>query len=343
MTNEKSYNPHKKEAQLRAESETWDTSKITRATAEDIPIIDFKDYFTNPTEDKLTELAAQLLYASTEVGFYYLKGHGVSNEVIQEAFAASKRFHNLPLAQKHTIKMDREEWPVGGVGYLPFHTRKLPTRKKGNANEAFLIKRQITGNKSITLDDNQWLAETILPGFRQTVETYAAAMERLALKLLPIYCRALKVKSDFFEAGFTTPMYRLRMTKYPSIKAYEEDEFGIAPHVDSTFITILAQDKEGLVIYNEKKQDWMLAPVIPDAFIINTGELLRQWTNDYFLSIKHFANNNNADTPRYSIPFFFNANADYRMHCIPTCCSERNPPKYPPFSYLESQASVQGE
>ena len=288
MTNEKSYNPHKKEAQLRAESETWDTSKITRATAEDIPIIDFKDYFTNPTEDKLTELAAQLLYASTEVGFYYLKGHGVSNEVIQEAFAASKRFHNLPLAQKHTIKMDREEWPVGGVGYLPFHTRKLPTRKKGNANEAFLIKRQITGNKSITLDDNQWLAETILPEFRQTVETYAAAMERLALKLLPIYCRALKVKSDFFEAGFTTPMYRLRMTKYPSIKAYEEDEFGIAPHVDSTFITILAQDKEGLVIYNEKKQDWMLAPVIPDAFIINTGELLRQWTNDYFLSIKHF-------------------------------------------------------
>jgi len=37
------------------------------------------------------------------------------------------------------------------------------------------------------------------------------------------------------------------------------------------------------------------------------------------------------------------ANADYRMHCIPTCQSATNPPKYPPFSYLESQANVQGE
>lgn len=343
MKNEKPYNPHKKEAALRAESESWDTSTIKRASVDDIPIIDLKDYFANPTKKALNELAEQLLYASTQVGFYYLKGHGVANDLIQQTFSESKQFHQLPLVEKNSIKMDRPEWQVGGVGYLPFHTRKLPTRKKGNANEAFLIKRQAGGDKPITLADNQWLAETILPDFRQNVEIYAKAMEELALNLLPIYCRALKVEDSFFNEGFTTPMYRLRMTKYPSIKAYDEDEFGIAPHVDSTFITILAQDKEGLVIYNEKQQNWMLVPVVEDAFIINTGELLRQWTNDYFLSIKHFANNNNSDTPRYSIPFFFNANADYRMHCIPTCCSEINPPKYPPFSYLESQASVQGE
>ncbi len=336
------YNPHKKEAQLRAESEAWDLSNITRATEADIPIIDLQDYLTNPTEEALDSLAAQLLYASTKVGFYYLKGHGVSPDLVQQTFATSKRFHDLPIEQKSSIKMDRKEWPVGGVGYMPFHTKKLPTRKKGNANEAFIIKRQV-GGKDVSLGENQWLAESAVPGFRKDVETYAAAMEQLALKLLPIYCRALKVDTGFFKEGFTAPMYRLRMTKYPSIKNYEEDEFGIAPHVDSTFITLLAQDKEGLIIYNEKQKHWMLAPVIEDAFIVNTGELLRQWTNDYFLSIKHFANNNHSDTPRYSIPFFFNANADYRMHCIPTCCSENNPPKYPPFSYLESQASVQGE
>lgn len=337
-----SYNPHKKEAELRSESEAWDTSKIEAAQAGDIPILDLQAYFEHPTEETLKALAKELLYVSTEVGFFYIKGHGVSTEFIANTFSEVKRFHSLPLSDKMEIRMDRADFPIGGVGYLPFQNRKLPTRKKGNANEAFIIKRQ-SGKPPVTLADNQWVAESKLPGFRKNIEAYAAAMEQLALKLLPVYSRALQVQSDFFKEGFQSPMYRLRMTKYPSIKNYEEDEFGIAPHVDSTFITILAQDKEGLVIFSEKRKCWIHAPVVEGAFIVNTGELLRQWTNDYFISVKHFANNNKGDEVRYSIPFFFNATADYRMHCVPTCCSEKNPPKYPPFSYLESQASVQGE
>lgn len=336
------YNPQDKEAQLRAESEAWDISIIERAKTDDIPIIDLQEYFANPEEKELNRIAEQLLSASTDVGFFYIMGHGISSDLIDQTFSESKRFHDLPLELKNGIRMDRTEWPIGGVGYLPFQNRKLPSRKKGNANEAFIIKRQ-SGRFNVDLDENQWIAEEVLPGFKGNILTYADAMEKLALQLLPIYCRALNVSLNFFDEGFTSPMYRLRMTKYPSIKSYGSDEFGIAPHVDSTFITLLTQDTEGLTIYSEKRKRWVLAPVIKDSFIVNTGELLRQWTNDRFISVKHFANNNYSESPRYSIPFFFNANADYRMQCIPTCCSEENPPKYPPFSYSESQASAQGE
>ena len=83
--------------------------------------------------------------------------------------------------------------------------------------------------------------------------------------------------------------------------------------------------------------------MIENAFIVNTGELLKQWSNDYFISVKHFANNNTSDKPRYSVPFFFNASADYPMTCIDSCCSESNPASYPTMSYLESQSVVQGE
>ena len=238
--------------------------------------------------------------------------------------------------------MDRPEWPVTGVGYLPFHNRKLPARKKGNANEAFIVKREL-GPRNVSLDDNQWPAEQVLPGFRRNVESYADAIEGLAMKLLPIYARALGVEAGYFDQAFRSPMYRLRLSRYPSIKKHGTEEFGIAPHVDTTFFTILAQDSEGLIIYNEPRKCWIKAPVIDDAFIINTGELLKQWTNDRFISVKHFAKNNTDNLPRYSIPVFFNATADYRMHCIPTCCSDENPPKYPAVSYLESQAVVQGE
>ncbi|MEM7207654.1 MAG: 2OG-Fe(II) oxygenase family protein [Pseudomonadota bacterium] len=133
------------------------------------------------------------------------------------------------------------------------------------------------------------------------------------------------------------------MTRYPTIAKQDIDEFGIAPHVDTTFFTLLAQDSPGLCIFSEKRPRWIHAPVLENAFIVNTGELLKQWANDRFISVKHFANNNESHQDRYSIPFFFNANADYKMACVPSCCGPDNPAKYPPISYLESQASVQGE
>jgi len=266
MNRKAPYNPQRKENQLRAESESWDTSKIEKAKPGDIPIIDLQPYFEHPCETTLNELAEKLHEVSTKVGFFYIKGHGIASELIDQTFSEIKRFHSLPLAEKMKIQMDRKGFPIGGVGYLPFQNRKLPTRKKGNANEAFIIKRQ-SGGKSVSLEDNQWIPEKILPNFKHNIENYAMKMEHLALKLLPVYCRALSVDLNFFEEGFKSPMYRLRMTKYPSIKNYEKDEFGIAPHVDSTFITLLAQDKEGLVIYSEQRKCWINAPVVKDAFI----------------------------------------------------------------------------
>ena len=47
--------------------------------------------------------------------------------------------------------------------------------------------------------------------------------------------------------------------------------------------------------------------MLDNAFIVNTGELLRHWSNDRFISVKHFANNNTGTSSRYSIPYFLNA------------------------------------
>lgn len=355
-----SYDGHAKEASLRSEAEAWNTTQIHMAQPDDIPRIDVSAYMAAGDDDDdeideaaLSSIVEQLRYACRHVGFYYLLGHGISDDQMKETFAAVKAFYDLPTETKQGLQMDRPDFPVGGVGYLPLHNRKLPTRSRGNANEAFVIKRQLSGKAKIALKDNQWPDEDVLPGFQSQVTAYAERMETLALKLLPLYARALDVNPDFFAEGFTSPMYRLRMTKYPPMPTTAE-EFGISPHVDTSFLTLLAQDSEGLVIYSERRQCWLRAPLVPGALIVNSGELLRQWTNDSFLSVKHFAHqraNNAADDSgkktrqaRYSIPFFFNANADYRMHCIPTCCdTDGNPPKYPPFSYEESQATAQGE
>ena len=235
--------------------------------------------------------------------------------------------------------MDQPGFPITGAGYLPFKNKKLPHRPRGNLNESFLIKR----DGDIALADNLWPADGKLPGFRKNVERFTNRLENLALRLLPIYARALNLEKTFFEPAFTDPFYRLRLTHYPDFSRDNSDQFGIAPHVDTTFFTLLVQDSPGLCIFSEERQCWLSVPMRDDAIIVNTGELLKYWSNDEFVSVKHFANNNLSGTSRYSIAFFFNANSNYRMTCIPSCCGPGRPARYPAISYAESQAVAQGE
>ena len=333
------FDPVVKEQQLRSESDTWDTSRVEDALPGDIPVIDLQDFFRNPDDAALTQLAGQLRIACETVGFFSIIGHQVPASLVSSMFAFARKFHALPLIEKQAIAMDRRDWPVGGMGYLPVKHRKLPARDKGNLNEAFIVKC----DHKLTMNDNQWPSGASLPGFRDVVEEYAVALEKLGKRLLPVFARALEMQTDYFDAAFESPLYRLRMTHYPPQHDVPADEFGIAPHVDTTFCTILAQDRPGLTIFSERRQQWIRALLLEDAFIVNSGELLRTWTNDRFISVKHFANNNTGSESRYSIPFFLNANSNHRMTCIPSCSGPDNPAKYPPISYAESQAVVQGE
>ena len=217
--------------------------------------------------------------------------------------------------------MDRSDWPHGGMGNLPLRNHKL------------------------AMQDNQWPQATDLPHFRTTVDRYAHALEQLDKSMLPSFARALEMPADYFDEAFQQPSYRLRMTHYPATNdgTTNEGAIGINPHVDTSFCTILTQDRPDLAIYSERRQAWIAVPVLSDAFVVNTGELLRQWTNDRFLSTQHFAINNTGRASCYSIPMFFNANSDYVMRCVTSCCSEDNSPKYAPVSYSESQAVAQGK
>jgi len=333
------FDPQEKESQLQRESQSWEIGDIQTAITGDIPLIDVTEYFETGSTDALDRLGIELYEACTGVGFWSMIGHQFPREILQNAFIQAHRFHHLPLETKTNLLMDQPDWPLGGVGYMPVNNRKLPAREKANLNESIVFKR----DNVAVLDDNLWPGEDQLPGFREHIESYIDQIEKLAVRMLPIYARALDLDRDYFAPAFTSPLYRMRLTRYPIMPQKEADEFGIPPHVDTTFFTILAQNSPGLVIYSELRKCWIHAPVVEDAFIVNTGELLKQWTNDRFVSVKHFADNNTGQESRYSIPFFFNANADYRMECIPTCCDPQNPPRYPPISYLESQAIAQGE
>ena len=279
------FDPVAKEQQLRSESDTWDTSQAEDAQPGDIPVIDLQAFFRSPDEAALTQLAEELRVACETVGFFSIVGHQVPASLINSMFDFTRKFHALPISVKQAIAMDRSDWPVGGMGYLPVKHRKLPARAKGNLNEAFIVKC----GHNLRMDDNQWPGDSALPGFREVVEQYTTALEGLGKRLLPIFAQALEMQSDYFDEAFVSPLYRLRLTHYPPQHDCPEDEFGIAPHVDTTFCTILAQDRPGLTIFSERSPAMDQGTAARrGVYRQQSGELLRTWTNDRFHQCQAF-------------------------------------------------------
>ena len=71
------------------------------------------------------------------------------------------------------------------------------------------------------------------------------------------------------------------------------------------------------------------------AFLFNLGDLLAEWTNDRYRSTLHRVvplKPQGEKAERLSVPFFREGNFDNWIECLPTCCSDDNPPKYPPVN-----------
>jgi len=313
------------------------------AGAETIPVIDLAPYLVGAPE-ALDRTANQLRLALTEIGFYFIVNHGVTEAEVRDIYRQAARFHALPLDEKMKVRIDRHN-----VGYLPMRgdtlrTSTVQTVTKANLNEALFVARDLPADHPDVKADrrfrgaNQWPAA--LPGFRESVVAYCDSMERLILKLMPLYARALDLPDAYFDAPFSDCQYKLRMTHYPPQDAPADDEFGIAPHTDTSFLTLLApNDVPGLSIRTQSGT-WIDAPSIPGAYVVNGGQMLQRWTNDFFLATPHRAVNRSGGE-RYALAFFCDSNIDWPVASVPTTVGPDRPPKFPTTYYTEYMALYQ--
>ena len=300
----------------------------------DIPVIDLGPYLADvPGADRTT--ADALRHALEEVGFYFVVNHPIPATLIADIFAETRRFHALPLDDKLALRLNRHN-----IGYLPVaasvsRASTIDTVKKPNLVEALFLKRDRPADHPDVVADvlfrgvNQWPAN--LPGFRETCLEYFRAMEAFCHRLLPLYARALDLPPDFFAEPFREAQITLRLSHYPPVPR-EADQYGISGHTDSGFMTLLPNnDVEGLEI-RPAASDWTPAPSIPGSFVVNSGDILKRWTNDRFLSTEHRVRNPET-RDRYAVPYFFDPQTHWSIECLPSCRSATNPARYEPTTY----------
>lgn len=265
-----------------------------------------------------------LRHALQHVGFFVLTGHGMDWAIVEEAFAQIRRFFDLPMDEKMSVKVGSGSADAAGQtgaqrGYIYY--RGIPA-----STPTPLDMRDKNGVESLTFADdskgmNQWPAH--LPGFREGILAYYDAIDRLSFDLLPLYESVLGLPEGYFAGCFDRG--GLRISHYPAANTDEEafDRWGFLPHTDRSFMTLLPANKvPGLEIRPEGRH-WIPAPFVPQSFIVNAGDMLRRLSNDTLLSTPHRVTKPREE--RYAMPFFFSPRPDYVLEPLSTCVSAEQP------------------
>jgi isopenicillin N synthase-like dioxygenase len=87
--------------------------------------------------------------------------------------------------------------------------------------------------------------------------------------------------------------------------------------------------------------DWRAVEQEPRSFVVNSGDTLRRWSNDRFLSTEHRVVNASG-VDRYGIPFFFDPRVDTVVEPLAGCVDEANPPRHEPLVYRDYLTEFMG-
>jgi isopenicillin N synthase-like dioxygenase len=174
-------------------------------------------------------------------------------------------------------------------------------------------------------------AEPSLPGWRAAVAAYYRDMERISAALMRAIARGLGLEEHHFDAAFTQGLSTLRLIRYPRRSAAElaaAADAGVwvrhaserrqltgAPHVDSGFLTLLAQDGVPGLQARHVLGDWIDVPPLEGALVVNFGKVLERWCAGRIRATEHRVLG--GDRERRSIPFFYEARAEAEIAPLP--------------------------
>lgn len=273
-----------------------------------LPILDLAESDRAPAR-----FQALLREAAHESGFFYLVGHGVTQDQMNRVLRLARQFFALPLDTKN------------GISQLNSPQFRGYSRVGGElTNGKVDWREQIDiGPERPVIDDAEgyWrlqgpnLWPPVPAGFRVAFEDWANRLSDVGIRLLRHWAVSLGATENIFDSAFTDrPATLIKVVRYPGTRDTSQ---GVGVHKDSGVLTLLLleQGSDGLQVEANEGQ-WIDVPPIPDALIVNIGELLEVATGGYLRATRHRVVAPPPGTDRVSIPFFLNPALDANVPII---------------------------
>lgn len=282
------------------------------SSLESLPVLDFSRLNAGPEE--AAAFRDELRDAMHEVGFLYLAGHGVPQELTDAMLDISRRFFDLP----EDVKLAVEN--VHSPQFRGY------TRMGGEITDGSTDWREQIdiGVERDTVEPGDgvpdyWRLEGPnlwpggLPEMREVVSEWTERLSAISLDLLRALAVSLGTPEDTFDAAFAERAFPLlKIVRYPG-ESNPDPVQGVGSHRDGGVLTLLLVEPEKGGLQVEYQGDWIDAPQVPGTFVVNIGEMLELATNGYLKATLHRVISPLRGTDRISLPFFFNPALDATM------------------------------
>ncbi|KAK8050789.1 hypothetical protein PG994_012519 [Apiospora phragmitis] len=311
-----------------------------------IPTVDLAGLDSGSLEAR-QRIAREISDACRRCGFFYIKNHGVPEDVIRQTFALLRRFFALD----HDAKMEAHAQKNPAIrGYEPMLETNLDPRTKGDIKEAFTMgdcylepEQDYTGKTGepgppphVTQPQNIW--PSAAPWWREGLYAYYAHVLPLALKLVRVFALGFGLDENALDSMFRFPITGMRPLHYPPTPGAsasteeEEGNVGLGAHSDFSWLTLVLQDDVPALEVLNQDGHWVDAPPVPGTFVCNVGQYLERQSNGRYPATVHRVLNKTG-RERYSLPFFLTPGPEVDLEVLPmmrstwgTCISVASSP-----------------
>ncbi|MDG1572890.1 2-oxoglutarate and iron-dependent oxygenase domain-containing protein [Robiginitalea sp. M366] len=292
-----------------------------------IPSVDLRD-FTSGDPKRKQQFVEEIGNAFEQIGFVALRGHFLSDELVDRLYAQVKAFFDLP----EDVKAKYEIEGIGGQrGYTSFGKEHAKGRSAGDLKEFWHFGQYVENNPALEAEypDNVFVEE--LPAFNRAGKEAYKMLEKTAKYVLRGLALRLELPEEYFDPYILNGNSILRPIHYPPITEEPKDAVRAAAHGDINLITLLmGAHGKGLQVQNHEGE-WIDAIAEPDQLMINVGDMLSRLSNNRLKSTIHQVVNPPRElwgTSRYSIPFFMHPVSDMPLDCLEHCVDAEHPRLY---------------
>lgn len=232
-------------------------------------------------------------------------------------FDTAKNFFDMSMEEKKKLAYQ----PVNNLGYSIMGAEHVDPDAPADIKESY------------NYNNTRMLKELWpdRPYFKDFALRSIRIADELSLRILSHFDEILGCGTTLVDAH-QEPYNTTRIIHYPAYTGdIEPKQMRIGEHSDYGTITLLWQinDVPGLEV-QDLKGDWHSVPYEKDGVVVNIGDLLQRWTNDYFVSTKHRVVNTHIDQERYSMPHFVDPTPGTIISNL-----TKNPAKYEPIESKE--------
>ncbi|KAF7086743.1 hypothetical protein CFC21_090002 [Triticum aestivum] len=281
---------------------------------EPIPIVDLSRLSANSADE-----LAKLQSALQNWDLFLAVGHGMEPSFLAEVMKAAREFFKLPLEekQKYSNIVDGKKMSSDGYG-----------------NDMVVVENQVLDwNDRLSLlvepasERAYALWPTQPPSFRDILCEYTVRCRAVANLILQNLAKLLNLQEEYLTTMLGEKSLTQAIINYYPWCPTPDHVLGLKPHTDASMITVNFIDDDVSGLQLQKNDIWYNVPIVPNALVVNIGDVMEVVSNGLFKSLVHRVVTN-AEKERLSLVMFYALDPEAEIEPVPELVDDKRPRRY---------------